>query len=103
MNEKKYCKKIFLKAMHIQKNEKHNWVFKKSWMEIAIMMRVRDDRKIEANHNFTWTTAGTASLFNSITTLIPSRSLSSLKSLIPSNFLSFTNVAIFSNSPALFT
>lgn len=45
-----------------------------------------------------WTKAGTASLFNSTTTRIPSLSDSSLKSDIPSNFLSFTKSAIFSNN-----
>ena len=44
-----------------------------------------------------------ASLFNSITILIPFLLLSSLKSEIPSNFFSLTSSAILSTNLALFT
>ncbi len=46
---------------------------------------------------------GFSSFFSSMTTRIPSRSLSSLRSEIPSIFFSLTSSAIFSTSLALFT
>ena len=46
-------------------------------------------------------TSGTASLFVSITTRIPSLSDSSLRSVIPTIFLSLTRSAIFSTKFAL--
>ena len=54
---------------------------------------------------YSWfsTTRGIASRFNSMTTRIPSRSLSSRRSLIPSSFLSRTSSAMLFTSVALFT
>ena len=54
-------------------------------------------------YNCLLTVSGSTDFLNSITTLIPSRLDSSLKSRIPSIFLSLTSCAIFSINKDLFT